>query len=198
MTHCKNNVNIYTILLDLSSLDAWRFQVSTRWLRLACRLLATLLFLSMDVPAFAASGGQDNAVRDIVSGIVSYTRWPSLNGPPVLCVFATSSYVSAFSPAPAGYKTVIVQDEQEAFSARCNALYFGRESAEQQQNIINHFQQPLLTISEQNPDCVMGSAFCLQMNASRVTFSVNLDALSRSGVRVNPDVLMLARNKKHE
>ncbi|MEW7949349.1 YfiR family protein, partial [Enterobacter hormaechei subsp. xiangfangensis] len=25
-----------------------------------------------------------------------------------------------------------------------------------------------------------------------------LDALARSGVRVNPDVLMLARNKKHE
>ncbi|MDE7891972.1 YfiR family protein, partial [Enterobacter hormaechei] len=24
------------------------------------------------------------------------------------------------------------------------------------------------------------------------------DALARSGVRVNPDVLMLARNKKHE
>jgi hypothetical protein len=33
---------------------------------------------------------------------------------------------------------------------------------------------------------------------ARVRFAVNLDALSRSGVRVNPDVLMLARNPKHE
>ncbi|EAA1190609.1 DUF4154 domain-containing protein, partial [Escherichia coli] len=28
-----------------------------------------------------------------------------------------------------------------------------------------------------------------------VRFAVNLDALSRSGVKVNPDVLMLARKK---
>ncbi|EMH7799186.1 YfiR family protein, partial [Klebsiella pneumoniae] len=29
-------------------------------------------------------------------------------------------------------------------------------------------------------------------------FSVNLDVLTHSGVRVNPDVLMLARKKPHE
>ncbi|MCJ2197975.1 YfiR family protein [Escherichia albertii NBRC 107761 = DSM 17582] len=34
------------------------------------------------------------------------------------------------------------------------------------------------------------------INNNRVRFAVNLDALSRSGVKVNPDVLMLARNKK--
>lgn len=185
--------------MNISSLDAWRFLVSTRRLRFMCRLLTTLLFLSIDFPVFAASSGQDNAVRDIVSGIVSYTRWPELNSPPVLCVFASASYVNALTPSASDYKSIIVQNEQEALSAQCNALYFGRESAEQQQSIINHFQQrPLLTIAEDNPDCMVGSAFCLQMNSSRVTFSVNLDALSRSGVRVNPDVLMLARNKKHE
>jgi hypothetical protein len=120
----------------------------------------------------------------------------------VLCVFASSPYATAFSQNAAtstAYKTVIVQNEQEALTAQCNALYFGSESAEQQQQIVNRFQnQPLLTIAEQNAECIIGSAFCLQMNAQRVTFSVNLDALSRSGVRVNPDVLMLARNKKHE
>ncbi|HDG1706654.1 TPA: YfiR family protein, partial [Kluyvera ascorbata] len=40
--------------------------------------------------------------------------------------------------------------------------------------------------------------FCLVIDGGQVRFSVNLDALSRSGVRVHPDVLMLARNKKHE
>ncbi|HII3200232.1 TPA: YfiR family protein, partial [Enterobacter kobei] len=54
-----------------------------------------------------------------------------------------------------------------------------------------------LLISEQNPECVIGSAFCLIIERGQVRFSVNLDALSRSGVRVNPDVLMLARNKQH-
>ncbi|MBB1200547.1 YfiR family protein [Enterobacteriaceae bacterium 89] len=188
--------------MNISSLDAWRFQVSTRWGQLSGRLIATLFLLCAYVPAFAEPAGSDNAVRDIVSGIVSYTRWPALNGPPVLCVFASSPYTTAFSQNAAStttYKTVIVQNEQDALSAQCNALYFGRESAEQQQQILNRFQNtPLLTIAEQNAECIIGSAFCLRVNSERVTFSVNLDALSRSGVRVNPDVLMLARNKNHE
>ncbi|EOI7245511.1 YfiR family protein, partial [Salmonella enterica subsp. enterica serovar Anatum] len=51
---------------------------------------------------------------------------------------------------------------------------------------------------EQNTECIMGSAFCLIINNDEVKFSVNLDSLSHSGVRVNPEVLMLARNQKHE
>ncbi|HFD6702485.1 TPA: YfiR family protein, partial [Salmonella enterica] len=44
----------------------------------------------------------------------------------------------------------------------------------------------------------IGSAFCLIINNDEVKFSVNLDSLAHSGVRVNPEVLMLARNQKHE
>ncbi|EOB2354640.1 TPA: YfiR family protein, partial [Escherichia coli] len=48
---------------------------------------------------------------------------------------------------------------------------------------------------EQNTECIIGSAFCLIIHNNDVRFAVNLDALSRSGVKVNPDVLMLARKK---
>lgn len=176
--------------------------MSTRRRLISCQLTLTLLFLTTENPVFAAPAGQDSAVRDMVSGIVSYTRWPSPSGKPTLCIFASSAYVSTLNggnPDARPYAPVTVQNEQEALAARCDAIFFGRESAEQQQQIINHFQpRPLLTIAGQNTDCIIGSAFCLQIHSQRVTFSVNLDALSRSGVRVNPDVLMLARNKKHE
>ena len=176
--------------------------MSTRRGLFTCQLIAALILFLVKAPVFAASAGSDNAVRNIVTGIISYTRWPSLNGPPVLCVFASSPYATAFSQNAASspsYKTVIVQNEQDALTAQCNALYFGSETAELQQQITSLFQQkPLLTIAEQNSECIIGSAFCLRIQAERVTFSVNLDALSRSGVRVNPDVLMLARNNKHD
>ncbi|MBB7467182.1 YfiR family protein, partial [Escherichia coli] len=55
--------------------------------------------------------------------------------------------------------------------------------------------QALLLIAEQNTECIIGSAFCLIIHNNDVRFAVNLDALSRSGVKVNPDVLMLARKK---
>jgi len=167
-----------------------------------CPLSLALIFLTIAKPVLAASAGQDNAVHDIVSGIVSYTRWPAPHDKPTLCIFSSSAYVSALShgtPDAHPYLPVTVQNEQQALAAKCDALYFGSETPEQQQQIINVFQsRPLLTMSEHNAECIIGSAFCLQMNSQKVTFSVNLDALSRSGVRVNPDVLMLARNKKHE
>lgn len=176
--------------------------MSTRWQRVLCPLSLALIFLTIAKPVFAAPAGQDNAVHDIVSGIVSYTRWPAPHGKPTLCIFASSAYLSALNhetPDANPYLSVTVQNAQQALAAKCDALYFGSETPEQQQQIINDFQpRPLLTIGEQNAECIIGSAFCLQMNSQRVTFSVNLDALSRSGVRVNPDVLMLARNKKHE
>lgn len=176
--------------------------MSTRWRRVLCPLSLALIYLTIVKPVFAAPAGQDNAVHDIVSGIVSYTRWPAPHGKPTLCIFASSAYVSALShgaPDAHSYMPVTVQNEQQALAAKCDVLYFGSETPEQQQQIMNGFQsRPMLTIGEQNAECIIGSAFCLQMNSQRVSFSVNLDALSRSGVRVNPDVLMLARNKKHE
>ena len=202
MTVFKNNGSLYISIVNISSLDAWRFLVSTRWQQLSCRLITALSIICLNTPVYATSARPETAVRDIVSGIISYTRWPSLSGPPVLCIFSSSAVSATLADSAdqaKPYQAVIVHTEQDALSARCDALYFGTEPPERQQQIVNRFQNhPLLTIAEQNTDCVVGSAFCLQRNAERVTFSVNLDALARSGVRVNPDVLMLARNNKHE
>lgn len=168
-----------------------------------CRA-ALLLMLSM--PCGIAIGGTlsetDKSVRSIVSGIVSYTRWPAPSGHPTLCIFASSHYVEALSsegPDALPYSPVIIHDDGEALSAECDALYFGSESPTHQLELSQAFQaRPLLLIAEQNSQCLIGSAFCLIIDSARVRFSVNLDVLSRSGVRVNPDVLMLARNTKHE
>lgn len=202
MTAFVNNVSLYIILVNVSFLNAWRTFVSTRWQPVACQMTLALIFLTAERPVFAAPVEQESAVRDIVSGIVSYTRWPALNGKPTLCIFSSSAYIMALSHGENDtrpFSPITVENEQQALTAKCDALYFGSETPERQQQIINSFQnRPLLTIAEQNSDCSFGSAFCLQMKSSRLTFAVNLDALSRSGVRVNPDVLMLARNKKHE
>lgn len=202
MTAFVNNVSLYIIYMNVSFLDAWRTFVSNRWQYIACQMTLALIFLTAETPVFAAPVGQESAVRDIVSGIVSYTRWPALNGKPRLCIFSSSAYVMALSHGESHarpFLPVTVENEQQALAAKCDALYFGSETPEHQQKIINSFQnRPLLTIAEQNLECSFGSAFCLQMKSQRLTFAVNLDALSRSGVRVNPDVLMLARNKKYE
>ena len=52
---------------------------------------------------------------------------------------------------------------------------------------------PILSISEHSTECVADSVFCLQIGKERIRFRVNLDALARSGVRVHPAVLKLAK-----
>ncbi len=138
------------------------------------RLLLTVFFLIAVSPVFAA--GPSEHVRAIVSGIVTYTRWPSLP-----------------------YQPVIVRNREEALKTTCDGFYFGSESPTEQSELTRRYgPRPLLLIAEQNTDCSIGSAFCLIINDDRVRFSVNLDVLTHSGVRVNPDVLMLARKKPHE
>lgn len=169
------------------------------WCRVA---LVLMLLLSCEHAIGGTLSRTDKSVRSIVSGIVSYTRWPSLSGQPTLCIFSSSSHIEALSvqgPDALPYIPVIIHSDQEALGAGCNALYFGSESPSAQLELSTAFNaRPLLLIAEQNSQCVIGSAFCLIIDNTRVRFSVNLDVLSRSGVRVNPDVLMLARNTKDE
>jgi hypothetical protein len=164
--------------------------------------LAILLFIVGGQTLAGTLTETDKSVRSIVSGIVSYTRWPTLSNQPKLCIFSSSHFVQALSdskPTPLPYTPQIVHNEAEALAVTCDAIYFGHESPANQLAIFANYQgRALLLIAEQNPECVIGSAFCLIINDDTVRFSVNLDALARSGVRVNPDVLMLARNKKHE
>ncbi|KDF29223.1 hypothetical protein AE03_02849 [Klebsiella aerogenes MGH 77] len=164
------------------------------------RLFLLFFLLIAGVPAFAAETSEN--VRAIVSGIVTYTRWPNLSGPPKLCVFSTSRYIRSLAqeaPENLPYQPVIVRNSQEALKASCDGLYFGSETPDQQSALTKKYgSRPLLLIAEQNTDCSFGSAFCLLINDDRVRFSVNLDVLTHSGVRVNPDVLMLARKKSHE
>ena len=53
----------------------------------------------------------------------------------------------------------------------------------------------ILSISENDSECSAGSAFCLLIDGDQASFKVNLDALARSGVRVHPNVLQLARKQ---
>lgn len=164
------------------------------------RLLLTVFFLIAVSPVFAA--GPSEHVRAIVSGIVTYTRWPSLTGAPKLCIFASSRFTHSLAheaPDALPYQPVIVRNSEEALTTTCDGFYFGSETPTQQSELTRRYgSRPLLLIAEQNTDCSIGSAFCLIINDDRVRFSVNLDVLTHSGVRVNPDVLMLARKKPHE
>lgn len=172
-------------------------------MRINCWLLFLLLStysLALKSEVMPASFDTNTAsgVRQTVSGIISFTRWPHLTNLPRLCVFGSAVFAPALGSTPgehppALWQAIPVSNLEQALGSHCDVLYFGRESAQQQVELINGYHpHPLLTIAEQSPQCESGSAFCLRLANGRVSFSLNLDSLRRSGIRVHPDVLMLA------
>ena len=53
----------------------------------------------------------------------------------------------------------------------------------------------MLTISERSALCRIGAMFCLNHQGEGPGFEVNLDSIARSGLRISPKVLQLARSK---
>jgi len=188
--------------LDLLMVMIRRLMAGIQYRNYARQIVLLILLTYSLTPLFAQRDLEPSGkVRAIVSGIVSYTTWPALAGLPRLCIFSSARYAGILNTAgestPLPYIPVMVSDDREALNAQCNGLYFGTESPAFQHQLMKNYQpHALLLIAEQDPECLSDSAFCLYQRQDRVGFTVNLDALSRSGIRVNPDVLMLARNNK--
>jgi len=188
--------------LDLLMVMIRRLMAGIQYRNYARQIVLLILLIYSITPLFAQpEPAPSGKVRAIVSGIVSYTTWPALTGLPRLCIFNSARYAGILNTAgestPLPYIPVMVSDDREALNAQCNGLYFGTESPAFQHQLMKNYQpHALLLIAEQDPECLSDSAFCLYQRQDRVGFTVNLDALSRSGIRVNPDVLMLARKNK--
>ncbi|PHM46051.1 hypothetical protein Xmau_00446 [Xenorhabdus mauleonii] len=140
----------------------------------------------------------ENVAR-VVSGIISYTHWPATHTVLRLCLVPPSNYISALANLNMISDDTELQIETLNFNVeqlieKCDVIYYGQIDPSRQHLVISKKNsKPLLTIAENNSQCEIGSAFCLNIDSTQATFSLNLDILTRSGVRVNPNVLQLAR-----
>ncbi|WP_168927482.1 YfiR family protein [Nitrincola alkalilacustris] len=137
------------------------------------------------------------AVTDVVLGILSYTRWKNEPGPIDFCVTAPTEYADSLLHADLdvlGQPIVPQRIEWDAFdiALRCQVIYIG---VMEEPDFLSLSQRiagyPILTITEQDDRCSVGSMFCLLVNNIEVRFLVNLDSIARSGIRVHPHVLKL-------
>jgi YfiR/HmsC-like len=139
-------------------------------------------------------------VTTVVAGIVSYTRWPAETRSIRLCTVGRGPGVDELLAAAdlgSTQQSVPVQAAGRAASAlnECDAIYVGALAINTSRNLLQSMVgRPVLLIGEGQEFCTDGGMFCLQPGASEVGFAVNLDAVARSGLRVNPRVLRMARN----
>jgi len=149
-------------------------------------------------PASPAISSHDSTVRQVVLGIVSFTRWPSIPVRLHLCVTGRPDYAAGLTDTLQAGSTVLdvqrVRFDDPALGLACDVVYLGTLGDDQRARVRAALAgRPVLTIAEHDESCTAGAMFCLAVDGERVTFDINLDAVARSGVRVHPNVLNLAR-----
>ncbi|BBR55887.1 Uncharacterised protein [Pseudomonas putida] len=168
-------------------------------------LMAALLLAGparADTPASAAQVQQRaKAVTQVVLGILSYARWPAEPVPLRLCLVGPTEYADDLikgnvqnSGQPLQVRRLLVNDQRVA--SACDALYIGKLDQGERERLFQSVSgHPVLSISEADDPCTVGSLFCLRVSDEQVAFDVNLDSVARSGVRIHPSVLQLSRRR---
>ncbi|MCL2874833.1 MAG: YfiR family protein [Betaproteobacteria bacterium] len=172
------------------------------------RLLKPFVFASVIAATIAVTLRADAAGTDIgaqmahmVSGIVGYARWPVQPTSYRLCVAGKVVHLRADRlTAEFGEHAVAVSYEmphETGWVRTCDILYLGKLSLEQRYRLLNEaVERPTLTISEDDDACADASMFCLAIKDNYVALLINLDAVSRSAIRINPKVLQMVRRKQ--
>jgi hypothetical protein len=174
----------------------------TPFVTLCC--VALFLLISIFVPPAKAAdeSGKVHIAAVIVLGVINYTRWPQLDSSIRVCLLGESEnfegirQLSPLTQKMTGYPSTFstpANDHKLALS--CDLLYVGKMSDEGVKTLLGHTaNRPILTIGESKDFCSQGGMFCLNAESSEGSagFAVNLDAISRSKLHVNPQVLRLS------
>lgn len=167
-------------------------------------VLALALGAALPFQAWAQTKGADPptamAAR-VVAGIVSYTRWPDEAASIRLCTLGRGPAVEALEQAgelgaPGRRVSVVAVTNLAAADRGCQAVYLGRAGGPDTRQTVRLFAgRPILLMGEGADFCSEGGMFCIEPSSDKARFGVNLDAVARSGLRVNPQVLRIARGE---
>ncbi|WP_374527564.1 YfiR family protein [Novosphingobium sp.] len=154
----------------------------------------------LDMPLGPAPRGSDPyaaAVARTVQAMIDYTRWPDQPDPLLLCTVGAVSHAEQLGELTLadGHK---VQHRQVAASPAalggCDVVYLGALGLTEQRQLTGAVRgRAVLTIAESDPDCRSEAMFCLLLEPQALNFRLNLDAVSRSGLKVDPRVLRMAK-----
>ncbi len=145
-------------------------------------------------------GGVGAAVNRMLGGIIGYARWPDgqRGGTREMCLVGTPRMTERLAPVVAGGPLVTVRRTTAAAvtgEGGCDIVFLARMPVADRQRLIAWARgRPVLTITDDDPACLYGAMFCLANRASTISFSVDLDAVGRGALRIDPRVLKIGQD----
>lgn len=77
-------------------------------------------------------------------------------------------------------------------TSSCQVVYFANLTQQEENRLIRSYpKQKVLTISDNNPQCELGSAVCLTTRPDKMIVDINMDSLARSQVKISSQVLQM-------
>ncbi|MDR1661694.1 MAG: YfiR family protein [Azoarcus sp.] len=155
-------------------------------------------------PENGAAPAYTSKVVTVIWGIISYTRWPGERESLRICLPSGHARAAAIRESAKvidlGQKIVVRSMPPDAASA-CDVVYFPTMADDETSRLLkNLIGAPVLTIGEGGAFCTMGGMFCLlsgdDAKDGGVKFAANLDATSRSSLRISPQVLKLSKRRR--
>jgi hypothetical protein len=136
------------------------------------------------------------AVARIVQSLTEYTHWPQPRPAIRLCITGPALFAGRLDGLRLADGRMIERRSIPASAvttASCDAVYIGQLAMPAQRQLTATLRgRGVLTIAEADPQCRSQAMFCLSFAAQGASFQLNIDAVSRSGLRVDPRVLRLA------
>jgi hypothetical protein len=133
----------------------------------------------------------------MIGGIASYARWPdgSARTGRVMCLVGTPRLTDRMAPDAPGPGAITVRRmgaDMAINRTDCDMLFLGRMPVADRRQLIAWVRgRPILTITDDDAACIYGAMFCLNNKAASLSFSVNLDAIGRGPLRIDPRVLRI-------
>lgn len=162
-------------------------------------VFAWLTAMATVAPAALTTGVDDGgpgAAARIVRSFIDYTRWPSRTDPVTICVVGPAARSGQLDGMTLGDGRRTARKAigiTAVASSGCNVVYMGRVDQRAAQAAFASVRgKGVLTIAESDPQCRSQAMFCLLPEAQSLGFAINIDAVSRSGLRIDPRVLRMA------
>jgi YfiR/HmsC-like len=159
-------------------------------------LVGAALTTSVAMTVSGGSAAESAATARLVRSFIDFTRWPAQSNPVSLCIVGPASNAGQLDNLTTGDGRRVsrrVVSPAALAGAGCQVAYFGRlEPAALRQAVLSVRGKGVLTIAENDPACRSQAMFCLKPDRQSLGFSVNIDAVSRSGLKVDPRVLRMA------
>ncbi len=147
-------------------------------------------------------------VAYIVRGIVQYTRWTPPPVPVRLCLTDTfdATTEAAFTRAVLESKdgppgAIVISPRRLApngaiDATECHVVLVNSSTPMLWRGLLQGvLDRPVLTIGFNEEFCSLGGTFCLDNASGKLQIRANLDSISRSGMRINPQLLRLTQQR---